>query len=456
MGGRPRNRRRSRTAARLRAAGASFLRLAQRLKPRRKKKAKGEKGAEAKRPARTASDPNGPRGLDLLLLTAVFAVVGMGIAMVYSSSAVYAQVKLGDGAFYLKRHLAYAALGTIALYVGWRIDYRRYRPFVYPLLVGSLLLLAALLVPGIGTRIDGAVRWFRFAGLSFQPSELAKVTLVFYLAYSLSKKREEMRTFSIGFLPHLFVAGVFSVLVLKQPDLGTTAILMAVTFLLLFVAGTKISYMLMALLAAAPIVYYQIVGTPWRLRRLIAFLDPWAYRNDAGYQMAESLMSVGSGGLWGLGLGGGKQKLFFLPAAHTDFIFAITGEELGFVGLTILIVLFALIALRGVRAAFGASDLFGTYVAFGITATLTLQALFHMAVVLGLVPTKGITLPLFSSGGTGLIMNLFSVGVLLNIAARNPAPLMAPRAVRRKRSTNNRRKASRVVVAGVEGEASSA
>ncbi|MBW2734816.1 MAG: putative lipid II flippase FtsW [Deltaproteobacteria bacterium] len=394
-----------------------------------------------------------PRGLDLLLLGTVLAIVGVGIAMVYSASAVYAQVKLGDGTYYLKRHLIYALIGMVALYIGWRVDYRIYQRFVYPLLGGTLLLLVALLIPGVGTRIDGAARWFRFAGLSFQPSEVAKVTLVFYLAYSLSKKRAEIRNFSIGFLPHLFVASLFGLLVLRQPDLGTTAILVAVTFLLLFVAGAKISYILLALLAAAPIVYHQIVGTPWRLRRLIAFLDPWAYRHDAGYQVAESLMSVGSGGLWGLGLGGGKQKLFFLPAAHTDFIFAITGEELGFIGLMGLVLLFAVIALRGMRAAFGARDLFGTYIAFGITATLTLQALFHMAVVLGLVPTKGITLPLFSSGGTGLIMNLFSIGVLLNIAARNPAPLVSPAPARRKRVTN-RRKVSRVLVAGA-GEASS-
>lgn len=200
--------------ARLRIAGSALLRGASRLRLRPRGADAKKKQAKDKSPARTAVDPWGPRGLDLLLLGAVLAIVGMGIAMVYSSSAVYAQVKLGDGTFYLKRHLLYALIGMTALYIGWRIDYRHYRRFVYPLLGGTLLLLAALLVPGVGTRIDGAVRWFRFAGLSFQPSEMAKVTLVFYLAYSLSKKRAEMRNFSIGFLPHLFVAGLFGLLVL--------------------------------------------------------------------------------------------------------------------------------------------------------------------------------------------------------------------------------------------------
>ena len=305
-----------------------------------------------------------------------------------------------------------------------------------------------LLVPGVGRKVDGAVRWFRIAGISVQPSELAKIALVIYLAYSLAKKQYAMRLFSIGFLPHLCVAGLIGALVLKQPDLGTTAILIAVTLLMLFVAGTRVSYIAIALMAAAPLVYHQIVGTPWRLRRVLAFLDPWAYRHDAGYQISESLISVGSGGLTGLGLGAGKQKLFFLPAAHTDFIFAITGEELGLVGILSVVLLFIVLCARGVRAARDARDLFGRYLAFGITTTFALQALLHMGVVLGLVPTKGITLPLFSSGGSSLITNLFAIGLLLNVAARRPEPAKAQAAERRQKR-RNRRKAPRVVVAQI-------
>ncbi|MCA9670163.1 MAG: putative lipid II flippase FtsW [Myxococcales bacterium] len=390
--------------------------------------------------------------MDLLLLAAALSLIGLGVVMVYSSSAVFAASRYKDSMFFFKRDLVYACVGLVALYIGARIDYRLYQRFTYPLLLGVTALLVMLMIPGLGTRVDGAVRWFRIAGVSFQPSEAAKFALVVYLAYSLAKKRSEMRTFSIGFLPHLIVASLVSALVLRQPDLGSAAILMSVTMLLLLVAGTKLSYVLLAALAATPLAYQQIVGTPWRLRRLLAFLDPWAHRRDAGYQMAESLITVGSGGVSGLGLGDGRQKLFFLPAAHTDFIFAIIGEELGLVGLVAVVGVYGLLVLRGLRAAHGARELFGTYLAYGLTTMFGLQALLHMAVVLGLVPTKGITLPLVSYGGTALVASSFCVGVLLNISMRKPAPVpaVATRA-RRDSETNNKRKVRRVLVAGADG-----
>jgi cell division protein FtsW len=397
-------------------------------------------------PKAPAPSDDGPRGIDLPLLAAVLGLLGLGLVMVYSSSAIFADAKYGSATFFLKRNLIYGAVGLVALYVGWRLDYRLYQRFSYPMLIGVLVLLVGLMVPGLGKTVDGATRWFHIGGLSFQPSEPAKFALVVYLAYSLAKKRDSVRSFSVGFLPHLCVAGLMGLLVLRQPDLGTTAVLGLVTLLMLFVAGTKLSYILISLLVAAPIAYQLIVGTPWRLRRLLAFLDPWAYRQDAGYQISESLISLGSGGLMGLGLGDGKQKLFFLPAAHTDFIFAIIGEELGLVGLAVTIAVFVLIVVRGLRAAFGARDLFGTYLAFGITAIFGLQSLLHMSVVLGLVPTKGITLPLVSYGGTALVSMMFMMGVLLNISARNPVPSAVKLADRR--APTNRKKLSRVVVAG--------
>jgi len=390
--------------------------------------------------------PDTPRGLDLYLLTAVIILVGLGLILVYSSSAVFAADKYGSHFYFLKRDAAYVLAGLAALYLGWRIDYRVYGRYAYPLLLGILGLLCLLLIPGVGTRVDGATRWFRIAGFSIQPSEPAKLALVIYLAYSLAKKRETMRSFSIGFLPHLSVAGVMCLLVLLQPDLGTSAILGGVTIVMLFVAGTKLSYILVAMLGCAPVAYQMIVGTPWRLKRLLAFLDPWAYRQSAGYQISESLISIGSGGLYGLGLGDGKQKLFFLPAAHTDFIFATIGEELGLVGLLGVVGLFLVLVLRGLRAALGSRDLFGTYLAYGITTTIGLQALLHMCVVLGLVPTKGITLPLVSYGGSALVTSLFGVGVLLNIAARNPA-LRPARLTRAAVARGNRKQLHRVVVA---------
>jgi len=386
----------------------------------------------------------GAPGLDLLLVFAVLVLVGLGLVLVYSSSAVFAGARYGSPFHFFKRHLVYAVIGLVAFYVGWRLDYGLYRRFSYPMLAGALLLLLALLVPGLGTRIDGATRWFHLGGVSLQPSEPAKFALVVYLAHSLTKKRDSMRSFSIGFLPHLCVAGLMGLLVLRQPDLGTAAILALVTLLLLLVAGTKLSYVVISMLAVAPMAYQLIVGTPWRLRRLLAFLDPWAYRQDAGYQISESLISIGSGGLFGLGLGDGKQKLFFLPAAHTDFIYAIVGEELGLVGMGLVAALIVLILWRGMSAALRARDLFGSYLAFGIAGIFGLQALLHISVVLGLVPTKGITLPLVSYGGSALITSLFCMGVLLNIAERHPTPGAVK--LLEHRGQSNRKKPTRVAV----------
>ena len=401
------------------------------------------KPAKAKAPL---PPQGGPRGMDVLLLGAVVCLLGLGMVLVFSSSAIFAEHRYGSHLFFFRRHLLYGVVGLIGLYVGWRIDYGHYQRWVYLVLGGTVLMLV-LLLAGLGTRVDGAVRWFRFAGVSFQPSELAKFALVVYLAYSLAKKKDKIRSLSVGYLPNVGVAALLCLLILKQPDLGTAAVLGAVTLVLLFVAGTKLSYILISLLVCAPVAYQQVVGTSWRLRRLLAFIDPWAYRKDAGYQISESLISIGSGGLTGLGLGDGKQKLFFLPAAHTDFIFAIVGEELGLVGLAVVVALFLVIIWRGIRAALNARDLFGTYLALGITSVIGLQALLHMCVVLGLVPTKGITLPLMSYGGSALATTLFMLGVLLNVAARNPAPARVKQAVARSKDKGNRKRAVRVVVA---------
>jgi cell division protein FtsW len=281
-------------------------------------------------------------------------------------------------------------------------------------------MLAAVLK--IGSRAGGAVRWFRLGPLSFQPSELAKFALCVYLATLLARKAEEVKDFKMGFLPPLLVTGVMMGLLLKQPDLGTAFIFGAVALGLLFVAGTRTSYLIMAVLVAAPIGWKFIVSTPFRMRRMLAFLDPWAFRRDVGYQITESLISVGSGGVTGLGLGDGRQKLFFLPEAHTDFILSIVGEELGLVGIGMVIGLFGMLVWRGLRAAVRARDAFGCYLAFGITAMFALQALVNIGVVLGSLPTKGLPLPFVSYGGTSLLVSLFMAGVLGNISARNPEP----------------------------------
>ena len=377
--------------------------------------------------ARMRDDGAAPRpvrpsevGVDRVLVGAVLALAAFGVVMVFSSGAVFAAKKYGDSTYFLKRELIYAILGLGALSFASRVDYSIYRKLAYPLLFVTLALLAAVLK--LGSRAGGAIRWFRAGPLSFQPGELAKLALCVYLAYLLARKAEKVRVFSVGFLPPLLVTGLMMVLLLKQPDFGTAAIFGAVALGMLFVAGTRTSYLILAVLVAAPAGWQFIVSTPFRMRRMLAFLDPWAFRRDVGYQITESLISVGSGGVTGLGLGDGRQKLFFLPEAHTDFILSIVGEELGLIGILFVIGAFGVLVWRGLRTAFRARDVFGSYLAFGITAMFGLQALVNIGVVLGSLPTKGLPLPFISYGGTSLVMSLFAAGVLANISARNPEP----------------------------------
>jgi cell division protein FtsW len=357
---------------------------------------------------------------DIVLFASVLALVGFGIVMVYSASAVYATQKFGSATYFLRRDLLWSAIGLTAMGIGMRVDFGAYRRWSYLMLIASIGMLAAVLL--VGARINGARRWFHFAGVSFQPAELAKLALVIYLAYSLAKKAEKVRSFTVGFVPHMIVCGLMMALLLKQPDLGTAVILGMATLILLFVAGAKISYIFIAFLAAAPIMYQAIVGTPWRLRRMLAFIDPWQYRYDVGYQITESLISIGSGGVRGLGLGDGKQKLFFLPEAHTDYVMAIVGEELGLIGIVGIATMFGILVWRGARAALRARDAFGCYLAFGITAMFGLQALVNLGVVLGALPTKGLPLPFVSFGGSTLVVDLFAMGILLNISRGAPEP----------------------------------
>jgi cell division protein FtsW len=359
-------------------------------------------------------------GTDRVLCGAVLVLMSFGLVMVFSSGAVFAAKKYGDSMYFLKRELVYAVLGLFAMTVALRTDYSVYRKIAYPLLGISILLLAAVL--RVGSRAGGAIRWFRLGPLSFQPGELAKIALCVYLAALLARKAEKVKVFSVGFLPPLVVTGLMMGLLLKQPDLGTAVIFGLVALGLLFIAGTRTSYLILAVLVAAPAGWKFIVSTPFRMRRMLAFLDPWAFRRDVGYQITESLISVGSGGVTGMGLGDGRQKLFFLPEAHTDFILSIVGEELGLLGVLFVVALFGVLVWRGLRAAMRARDVFGAYLAFGITAMFGLQALVNIGVVLGSLPTKGLPLPFISYGGTSLVMSLFMAGVLANISARNPEP----------------------------------
>jgi len=254
--------------------------------------------------------------------------------------------------------------------------------------------------------------------MTFQPVEVAKLALVTYLAYSLGRKADHVKTFTVGFVPHLVVCGIMMALLLKQPDLGSSVVLGATTLGMLFMAGTRVSYIVLAVLASAPVAYHLVVGTPWRMQRILAYFNPEAYATGEAYQFLQARLALGSGGLSGTGLGGGHQALGYMPEAQNDFILAPIGEEMGFIGVALVLLLFGLLIWRGMRAALGARDVFGGYLAFGITLLFGVQMLFNVSVVLGVLPNKGITLPLVSYGGSSLMVTMFLVGLLLNIGRR--------------------------------------
>ena len=298
---------------------------------------------------------NERRRMDPVMLFAALLLVGIGVVMVYSASAVFAQKQTGDGFYYFKRQLVNVVFGLAALIFGFRLGIERFCKFAYPLLLVSVVLLLLVIMPGIGSRVGGSARWISLGFMNFQPAELAKISFVLYLAFSLTRKREQIQAFTIGFLPHLIVTSVFVFLLLSQPDFGTATIVTVILFLMLYVAGTRFSYIALSALAALPMAYGLIVGSEYRMRRLLAFLDPWADRYNVGYHITESLMSFGSGGLFGVGLGEGKHKLFFLPAIHTDFIFSLIGEELGMLGALFVIALFSILIWRGMAGSLAGS-----------------------------------------------------------------------------------------------------
>jgi cell division protein FtsW len=384
----------------------------------------------------------GGRSLDLILLSAVLGLVVLGTIEVYSSSAVYAFKKTGDAAYFLERQLMYLGLGLGALWTGAALDHRLLRRFAYPLLLLAFALLVGVLAAG--ATVNAARRWFIIGPLSFQPVELAKLALIVYLATSLSRKAEKVKLFSVGFVPHLLVCGLMMGLLLKQPDLGSSIILGATTLTLLFAAGTKVSYILLAVLGALPVAYHLVVGTPWRMQRFMAYFNPDAFADTVAYQIVQSRIAIGSGGWTGAGLGEGRQQLGYMPEGHSDFIMSAVGEELGFVGVLLVIALFVVILWRGIVAATRSREPFGGYLAFGITICFAYQVLVNLGVVLGVLPAKGLTLPFVSYGGTSLIMSMFLAGIVLNVASGDPA-----RAARRRELVNSagaRKRRRRAVV----------
>ncbi len=356
--------------------------------------------------------------IDFTLLIITLVLTTVGFIMIFSASAILAQQRFGDNLYFLKRQLLFGGLGLFMMFLLTKADYRRLRPLAYPLLFVSILLLILVYVPGIGLKIGGARRWIHIGHTTFQPSEIAKLSLTIYMAYYFSKKRENIREFKKGVLPVLGVTFSLIALIYPQPDFGSAMFLGLLLLTFLFIAGAR--YLHLGLISATvlPFALYAILHAGYRYRRFISFLNPWKTAKSTGFQIIQSFISFGSGGLFGKGLGNGQQKLFFLPAPHTDFIFSVIAEELGFVGVSLLIILFMLFISRGFRIAYLAQSHFASYLALGITLMIGLQAMINLSVVMGLLPTKGITLPFISYGGSSLLITLIGVGILLSISKR--------------------------------------
>ncbi len=383
------------------------------------------------------------RGFDRPLFIAVVLLVCFGLVMIYSASGVRAAVLQNDPMFFLKKQATFAALGFVAMLVVSQINYHLYGKLIYPLLIAGLFALLAVHSP-LGKTINGASRWIGIGPLTLQPAEWMKVILILWLSYSLAKKSEKIKSFSIGFLPHLIVPGLIILLCLSQPDFGTSVVVATLTFSLLFVAGAKLSYMMLVCIAAAPIAYYLVAGTEYRMRRILAFLDPIANRFEDGYQLTQSLFGFSAGGVWGSGIGDGLQKFFFLPEPQNDFIASIIAEELGVVGIWIMMLVFLVVTLRAATIAYRAKDDFGTYIAVGLTVLFGVQCLINLGVAMGLLPTKGLTLPFVSYGGSSLVISMVSVGILLNVSKQPPEIRVVPKE-RVSRTENRTRRKSRAV-----------
>jgi cell division protein FtsW len=359
-----------------------------------------------------------PRKLapDIWLFGIAVVLLSAGVVMVYSASAIVAADRFHDPYFFLKKQIFWALLGAACMWMAIRLDYRRLEGLVLPLLIFAGVLLVLVLVSPFGQAINGTRRWIRLGSVSFQPAELAKLALVVYLAAFLAKKGEEISDFKRGLVPPLAVAGVLALLVLAQPDLGNCLTLITLTFTLLFLAGGHARHLGFILAAALPPLVLAIWIAPYRLRRIFAFIDPWSDPRGSGFQIIQSWLAFGNGGVFGQGIGASRQKLFYLPESHTDFIFAIVGEELGLVGALTIVALFVVLIWRGLRIGLRAPDPFGGYLALGITMLIATQTLVNLGVVTGLLPTKGLPLPFISFGGSALLVTMLSTGVLLNIS----------------------------------------
>jgi len=353
---------------------------------------------------------------DFILIIVTLTLLAVGLTMVYSASAIWAEYKFNDSFFFAKRQMLFAAVGIVALFFIMNIDYWTWRSWAKVMIIVCFVLLVIVLIPGIGNMRNGSRSWIGVGAFSIQPSEFMKLAMIAFLAKYLSERQKLITSFRKGLLPALGIVFLAFGLIMLQPDLGTGTVMVGTSIVMIFISGARISHFvglgLLGLLGFAGLV----LSAPYRMKRITSFLDPWEDPLGSGFQIIQSLYAIGPGGLLGLGLGQSRQKFFYLPEPQTDFIFAILSEELGFIGGSFVILLFALLLWRGIRIALGAPDLFGSLLAVGIVAMIAIQVMINIGVVIGLMPVTGITLPFLSYGGSSLTLMLLAIGVLLNIS----------------------------------------
>lgn len=353
---------------------------------------------------------------DFILMIVTLMLLAVGLTMVYSASAIWADYKFDDSFFFAKRQMLFAGVGIIAMFFIMNVDYWTWRTWAKVVIIICFVLLLLVLVPGVGNVRNGSRSWIGVGAFSIQPSEFMKLAMIVFMAKFLSEKQKLITSFRKGLIPSLGLVFLAFGLIMLQPDLGTGTVMVGTCVVMIFIAGARISHFVWFAAAGLAGFVALVLSAPYRIKRITSFLDPWEDPLGSGFQIIQSLYAIGPGGLFGLGLGQSRQKFFYLPEPQTDFIFAILAEELGFIGGSFVILLFALLLWRGIRIALGAPDLYGSFLAVGIIAMVAIQVMINIGVVTGLMPVTGITLPFLSYGGSSLTLMLMAIGVLLNIS----------------------------------------
>ncbi len=358
------------------------------------------------------------REYDFWLLFTIIVLLTMGTIMVFSASSYHALYYMGNKYHFLIRQLIWGTVGLVAMFLVSNIDYRRIAQFSPLLMIGSIVLLVVVLIPGVGNTVNGATRWFNFGFASFQPSELMKIAIILFFSYSLSKNGDRVGKFWTGLVPYLLIVGVTDVLLFLEPHMSAIILISMVAVIILFFAGAKVWHFVAMVVPLIIPAWILITSDEYRVQRITAFMDPFKYKQGEGYQVVNSLYAIASGSLFGRGLGKSMQKYLYVPEPHNDFIFSILAEELGFIGAITVVILFLLFIWRGIRIAMNAQDKLGSLIAAGLTSLIAIEAILNIAVVTSTVPATGIPLPFFSYGGTSLVFLLISMGILLNISKK--------------------------------------